>query len=206
MIPDSLSRDMIGKSHDCSLDAYFSLQFGHEEGPQYGQARDNFIRSMAAYSCISYLLAFRDRHNGNIMISNKGHIIHIDFGFILDLAPKNIRFENSPFKFTSEMLKVMGGRDGPFFAWFKALFVRAFLLLRAHYDTFVNLLTPMSGSEIPCFKNRELLFKRLRERFRLDLDDGDAAEFAETLVMTSCENVRTILYDSFQLQTNGIPY
>ena len=40
------------------------------------------------------------------MLDEEGHIIHIDFGFMLSNSPGGVNFESAPFKLTRELLEV----------------------------------------------------------------------------------------------------
>jgi len=50
---------------------------------------------------------FQNRHNGNILLDAYGHIVHIDFGFILCTSPGGINFESAPFKLTRVIIHFM---------------------------------------------------------------------------------------------------
>ncbi len=77
---------------------------------------------MAGYSLVCYFLQIKDRHNANILLDNKGHIIHIDFGFIFSNSPgKGMDFEKAPFKFTSEFVDLLGGVNSKYFTKFRKL-------------------------------------------------------------------------------------
>lgn len=205
VLPNSISRDMLGREAVNGLYEYFVSKYGAENSIRFQEARNNFVKSMAAYSVISYLLQLKDRHNGNIMIDDTGHILHVDFGFCFDIAPGGVRFERAPFKLTSEMVSVMGGTTtSQSYIWFEELCVKAFLASRPHAEKICHLVTLMLGSGLPCFKPQTI--NHLRQRFVLEKSERDAAAFMKELVKKSYGSYSTKGYDQFQLLTNGIPY
>ncbi|MCJ1464699.1 phosphatidylinositol-4- kinase [Pseudocyphellaria aurata] len=205
VLPNSISRDMLGREAVNGLYDYFVSKYGSENSIKFQEARNNFVKSMAAYSVISYLLQFKDRHNGNIMIDDAGHILHIDFGFCFDIAPGGVKFERAPFKLTSEMVAVMGGSTtSQSYKWFEELCIKAFLVSRQHTKKLCDLVSLMLGSGLPCFKPDTIA--HLRERFVLERSEREAGDFMRDLIKKSHGHYSTKAYDQFQLMTNGIPY
>jgi hypothetical protein len=210
-VPRTMSRDQLGHQVEGGLYDWFIQRFGHKDSIEFQRARRNFVRSMAAYSVVSFILNIKDRHNGNILISEEGHIIHIDFGFIYDISPGgDFNFESSPFKLTTEMLAVMGMgieekkkriNSEPFSEFVDGV-VRGFLAARPHMDTFIALTNLMLESGLPCFKPDTM--RNLRARFAPDMNERDAAQFMVAKVEESYENLRTVIYDQFQRIAEGI--
>ena len=210
LIPDSLSLDAIKKADGFpgSLALFFDKFFGGGYSPiSKDDALQNYVKSMAGYSIVSYLLAIKDRHNGNIMLDNKGHIIHIDFGFVFGLAPgKAASLEKSPWKMTDELIEVMGGPDSNLTIQYKSLMTQAFKAARKHKDELIGLMEIMTyKSNFPSFKYNPRAKQDFVERLMLDVEDSRIQDKMEELFESSRnEQYLTHMYDQFQLLTNGI--
>ncbi len=93
----------------------------------------------ARYAVACFLLQAKDRHNGNILLDGRGRLVHIDFGFILEISPGgNMRFESAAFKLSHEMAQLLdpgGGRASAPFRRFQELCIRGFLAARARAPT-----------------------------------------------------------------------
>lgn len=92
------------------------------------------------------------RHNGNILLNSEGHLIHIDFGFILSTSPRNLGFETSPFKLTPEFVEVMGGLGSDMFEYFKILILKGLIAARKHMDRILNLVEIMRSGNNSLYK------------------------------------------------------
>ena len=198
---DGIKKKMATSSKNLCL---FYKKFFKEN---FEEAQINFTRSLAGYSLICYYLQIKDRHNGNILIDMYGNIIHIDFGFILGIAPGGISFEKAPFKLTKEYVEIMGGKDSLYYQMYKDLMVKGMIACKKYVDNFISIAEIMSkGSKMPCFDNKNLedIFVKFRERFYPEKNDEDFIRIVDDMVDWSYDNFRTNQYDNYQKLTNGI--
>lgn len=172
---------------------------------RFEEAQKNFVESLAGGCQISYLLSIKDRHNGNQLVDKKGHICHIDFGFILGMSPGNINFEGVPFKLTEEYMDLMGGMNSNLFMYFKIQQNRGFSVQRKYLDTFCDILNVYkTRSSLKCFTNFDIA--EFRNNFGMCLTDHERAELVDNQIYQSFRSTWTTLYDEYQKYKNNIDY
>jgi len=212
-----------------SLRAYFESAFPDEpmgERLTLKEAIENFIWSKAAYSVVCYVLAIRDRHNGNILIDDQGHILHVDFGFMLCGSPggKTMQnmggFEHSDgFKLTQEFVDVLGATDDANFQLFQTAVLDGVFAVRDHVEELLALLQlSMLGSEnsqMNCFchpqGNPEAVLEDVCGRLgrasgagEVDKNEMEFREIMERKVLDSVDHWRSRFYDKFQYHVQGV--
>ncbi|XP_043936408.1 phosphatidylinositol 4-kinase beta-like isoform X2 [Protopterus annectens] len=203
-IVNAVSIHQVKKQSSLSLLDYFLQEHGSYTTEAFLTAQRNFVQSCAGYCLVCYLLQVKDRHNGNILLDSEGHIIHIDFGFILSSSPRNLGFETSAFKLTAEFVDVMGGLDGDMFNYYKMLMLQGLIAARKHMDRVIQIVEIMQqGSQLPCFHGSSTI-RNLKERFHMNMTEEQLQMLIDQMVNGSMRSITTKLYDGFQYLTNGI--
>eukprot|EP00884_Botryococcus_braunii_P016006 jgi/Botrbrau1/3089/Bobra.0070s0075.1 len=208
VVPRCKSRSALGETTDGGLYDIWRREFGAPGSARFEAARHNFIISEAGYAVACFLLQAKDRHNGNIMIDADGHLVHIDFGFILGISPGgNLGFETAAFKLSHEMTQLLdpgGTRASPHFRLFEEMCIRAYLVARAKAEAIIATVSLMAESGLPCYGYGKPL-QSLRERFHLEMTDAQAAAFMRNAISDAYDKWTTGFYDYVQYLQNRIP-
>ena len=215
MVNDSVSLDQLKqKIHQASLHDFYLYHFGNGDSNSllYKRAMNNFVTSLAGYSLVCYFLQIKDRHNGNILIDKDGHLIHIDFGFLLSNAPgKGLKFENAPFKLSNDMVDCLGGVEGKYFKDFRNLLHKGFKAVNKHrlkISILVEMMYCGHGKNLDCFEKGQEAIDNLKMRLcpQENMNSVDIKKFVDNLITQSVDNWRTKWYDIFQYYVQGIFY
>lgn len=213
VLVDATSLDGLKKSPgypvEGGLRKYFEIVYGGPGSDAFKAAQTNFMQSLAAYALVSYLLGLKDRHNGNIMIDTRGHLIFIDFGFALGMAPGHeFSMERAPFKLTKEYVDVMGGVRSNCYKEFERIFVAGFEECRKNSQIALGLVEIMMyKSNYPCFSGwrygKGKALTKMEHLLMLRVPDKRVKKKAVNLIRKSRRHFGTYLYDVFQNATNG---
>lgn len=215
-LTDAKSVDEVKKSSDgfISLRDFFERAYRvpRENGLTFEQAQDNFLRSLVGYSLVCYILQIKDRHNANILLDREGHIVHIDFGYVLGDTPRMAKVpifnERAPFKLSTEFWEVLGGwksSEGGLGVKFCTMFEKAFACASAHSDELASL---VEGIMLTLDDNpaaAKLAAQRVRSRLRMRGQQGspNQSQFIWELVTTALSHWGTSTYDWLQKSMNG---
>ena len=142
----------------------------------------------------------------------EGHIIRIDFGFLLSNAPgKGLKFETAPFKLTKDMVDCMGGITSEYYKKYVKHLKKGFEAISKHRNKIIILVEMMwcgHGKNLPCFEGKQEAIDELKRRLLPDknMKSKEMNTFVETLIYESYDNWRTKFYDYFQYKSQGIYY
>jgi len=162
----------------------------HNQSPlEFEAAVNNFTRSCAGYSVITYIMGIGDRHNDNIMVKTSGHLFHIDFGKFLGDAQKFGGFSRDrvPFVLTPDMVFVINGGDKMTqrFHTFVDLCCKSFNIIRASGNLLLTLFSLMTSSGIPGVNKGAVDY--VQQRLLLDLSNAEAAARFSQLIHESMD-------------------
>ena len=172
----------------------FFMKQSHDGKTVEPDIMDTYIRSCAGYCVITYLLGVGDRHLDNLMLTKHGHLLHIDFGYILGRDPKPFP---PPMKLSKEMVEVMGGLNSAEYASFREHCYNAFLILRRSASLIINLFSLMLRANIPDISiDPDSAVRKVQDKFGLDLSEEEAVQLFQQIIDESITALFSALWEN----------
>ena len=177
-------------------DSFTIQNFINEHNPDttVREWKTRFVNSCVAHCIISYLLGIGDRHLENMMITNKGCLFHIDYGYILGSDPK---FMAPEIRSTPEMIDAMNGYDSEWYNDYKTKCSRAYNCLRRHANIFMLLLSPLYKMSPTILNNKKPFTKNMiAEQIMKRFIPNENYQEAKLNFITKIEQSHTSSYKS----------
>lgn len=158
---------------------------------------DTYTRSLAGFSVMTFVLIIGDRHDNNILVTQDGHFLHIDFGFILGDDAKPL---TQPVKIRAEYLLPINTDISAALSKVLNFAGPAFNAVRKHGRLFLTLIELMFHANISCFqgeKNNGISkLKNVQQSLMLNLTEIEAMKELKSTFIDSIKSKLTTLYDT----------
>ncbi|NXD80805.1 P3C2G kinase, partial [Halcyon senegalensis] len=215
MVPDATTlakihreSGLIGPLKENTIKKWF--RHHHPLESSYQEAIRNFFYSCAGWCVVTFILGVCDRHSDNIMLTNAGHMFHVDFGRFLGHAQTfgSIRRDRAPFIFTSEMEYFIteGGKNPQRFQEFVELCCQAYNIVRKHSQLLLNLLEMMLHAGLPELKSIQDL-KYVYDNLRPQDSDLQATSYFTRKIKESLEcfpvKLNNLIHTLAQMSVTG---
>ena len=150
------------------------------------ELRSKFLKSCAAYCVISFILGIGDRHLENIMLTSKGNLFHIDYGFVLGQDPKPMKI---PFiRMTQDMIDAIGGMNTKRWNEFKHLCNTIYNVLRRNVSEYMCLLELLVTTDPIIDHAYPMDLEKLHEQIIKTFSPSDTYQEAKILLASKIEN------------------
>lgn len=159
------------------------------------EAQERFMKSLAGYSVITFVLGIGDRHLENILLSSKGRLFHIDFSYCFGAEPK-------PFapriKICKEMLDAIGTVESKCYSRFISFACAGYQLLRENFSFLLNCIYLLTGGcETPAVPSTvHDICSFLNKQLKPDLTEFEATKFLLKEIEESTSGVMPSVLDT----------
>ncbi|KAH9153346.1 hypothetical protein LEN26_003558 [Aphanomyces euteiches] len=143
----------------------------------FSRALETFRQSCAGACVATHVLGIGDRHNDNIMMTQRGLYFHIDFGHFLGHCKYHMNFkrDKTPFVFTKEMAFTLGGVGSVVYTSFVELCGQAYNELRQHLHLLTTLLVLMLPANMAELRDMHDIY-HVVDALALDLTPTQASQ------------------------------
>lgn len=145
------------------------------------ELRDRIVSSCSGACLLAFTMGLGDRHLENILVTQQGYLVHVDFGWVFGADPKNA---HTPMRITEDMVDAMGGKSSATFGRFVAQTKSGYETMRLHTSFWYHLLS----SEYVIFHDRRHHWKLVRDHVLDRFVPGELDEEAALHIGTVVDN------------------
>ena len=190
-ITKTMAIEDIRRKKTMSLSAYLRKYNPSDE--EYERALETYAKSCAGNCVLNMVLGWGDRHAANLLVAQDGHLVHIDFGFILGHEP-NWNIFKIMLSLTDYMLEPLG--TDPNSKWRRQFYSYAhdaYQVLRKFGHRILSILYVMRSAlaekDVPDSASLESI-NFVRDRLNLVLNDDDALAKLNEALESAPSNIK----------------